>query len=80
MVSLSACGMRGIFKGAGFSAIREEKEGGEVPEEMKIKKSVVERKYPFYLCMLSCMLVCCVITMGLGSDTGEGGKTLFRLS
>ena len=46
------------------------------------KKSLVECKYSFDLCMLSCMLVCCVITMSLGSDNGEGGKTLFldRLS
>ena len=32
--------------------------------------------YQFYLRILSCMSVCCDITVGDDSDTGEGGKTL----
>ena len=50
----------------------------EVPGEMQIisASECLECSYQFYLRILSCMSVCCDITVGSGSDTGEGGKTV----
>ena len=33
-------------------------------------------KYQLHLPILPCMLVCCDITMGIGSNTDDGGRTL----
>ena len=60
VVSLSGCGMEGISKGAGFSAIREgkEEEGGEVPEEMGKKSLLLSANILLtYVCSLACWSV-----------------------
>ena len=66
MVSLSACRMGGISKGAGFSVLRGEKEeeGGDAPKEMgkkEVSQSLVERKYPI-------LLMCAFLHVGLLCD------------
>ena len=51
----------------------------EVPGDMQMNESLrvfLNAIYQFYLRMLSCMSVCCDITVGNGSDTGDTSNSV----